>query len=153
MSAAIYDAETGDTITEGLQGCHVCDEAIQTARRIAAERDEPVHLTDDDGEWLVKPDGSRDKVSDSGRSRVSGAMSDSTLRDMVKAATRRADHLAETNNCEHCAKLTTVLAAVSDILNHPVRAERDQELDRLHAATSEAWEALLQMRQRQRDDR
>lgn len=60
--AAIYDATTGETITEGLQGCSRCDEALQTARRLAQERDEPVHLDDDDGEWLVHPDGHCDRI-------------------------------------------------------------------------------------------
>jgi len=60
--AALYDYETGEEITNGLQGCNVCDEAIQTAERAADERDEPVHLHDDDGEWLVYPriDGKRE---------------------------------------------------------------------------------------------
>ena len=53
--AAIYDYETGDEITAGLQGCQVCDEAIQLAERAADERGEDVHLSDDDGEWLVHP--------------------------------------------------------------------------------------------------
>lgn len=54
--AAIYDMDTGDTITDGLQGCNTCDEALDMARRIAAERGESVHLVDDDGEWSVAPD-------------------------------------------------------------------------------------------------
>lgn len=53
--AAIYDYETGDEITVGLQGCDVCDEAIQAAQRIADDRGEDVHLVDDDGEWIVHP--------------------------------------------------------------------------------------------------
>lgn len=57
MSAAIYDVETGNSIAEGLQGSRVCDEAINMARRIATERGDDVHLSDDDGEWLVSPDG------------------------------------------------------------------------------------------------
>lgn len=55
--ASIIDIDTGDYITQGLQGCSVCDTAIHTARRIAAERNEAVILDDDDGEWLVQPDG------------------------------------------------------------------------------------------------
>ncbi len=54
--AAIY-ALDGSTITEGLQGCETCDEAINMAREIAAERGEPVTLDDDDGTWTVDPDG------------------------------------------------------------------------------------------------
>ena len=50
--ASIYD-QNGNTITEGLQGCKVCDEAIQAAYRLAAARNEPVILEDDDGTWLV----------------------------------------------------------------------------------------------------
>jgi len=56
--AAIYDYATGYAITEGLQGCETCDEAIDMAIEIAAERGVPVVLEDDDGNWLVKPDGS-----------------------------------------------------------------------------------------------
>lgn len=56
--AAIYDMDDGSTITEGLQGSNVCDEAMQAARRIAARREETVLLVDDDGHWLVRPDGS-----------------------------------------------------------------------------------------------
>lgn len=50
--AAIYDADY-NIITQGLQGCSRCDEAIQMARRMAAERQECVILNDDDGEWIV----------------------------------------------------------------------------------------------------
>ena len=57
MTAAIYDVTTGDTITDGLRGCYTCDEALQAAVRIAAERGEDVHLEDDDGDWHVSPDG------------------------------------------------------------------------------------------------
>lgn len=57
IMAAIYDYETGNIICDGLQGRRVCDEAIQAARSIAAERGEAVHLEDDDGDWLVTPSG------------------------------------------------------------------------------------------------
>lgn len=53
--AAIYNTLTGNTITEGLQGCTVCDEAFRMAKRMADERGEAVHLSDDDGEWIVHP--------------------------------------------------------------------------------------------------
>lgn len=59
MNAAIYDMTTGEEITVGLQPSEACDIAIQTARRIAAQRGESVHLVDDDGEWEVMPDGTR----------------------------------------------------------------------------------------------
>jgi hypothetical protein len=55
--ATIYDGETAVTITECLQGSTVCDEAIQAAKRIAADREEDVILDDDDGYWLVSQDG------------------------------------------------------------------------------------------------
>ena len=60
--AAIYDMTTGDTITDGLQGCSKCDEAIQAAGRIADRRGEDVLLADDDGDWIVHPmkDGQRE---------------------------------------------------------------------------------------------
>ncbi len=61
--SSIYDYEDGTAITEGLQGSRVCDEAINMARRIASERGEPVHLSDDDGEWIISPDGSRAECS------------------------------------------------------------------------------------------
>jgi hypothetical protein len=52
--AAIYSLD-GNEITVGLQGCNVCDEALQTAKRIADDRNECVELVDDDGRWLVHP--------------------------------------------------------------------------------------------------
>lgn len=60
--AKIYDVVTGDAITVGLQGCEVCDEAMQAAHRIADECGGDVLLVDDDGEWIVHPmiDGQRE---------------------------------------------------------------------------------------------
>jgi len=58
--AAIYDMDNGMQLTDGLQGCTVSDEAIQTAQRIAVDLDEPVLLEDDDGMWEVNPDGTCD---------------------------------------------------------------------------------------------
>lgn len=60
--ATIYDPETGDLITDGLQGCETCDEALNTALSIAKRRGEPVELHDDDGEWIVEPDGSCERT-------------------------------------------------------------------------------------------
>lgn len=60
--ARVYSHD-GYIAADGLHGCTVCDEAIQTARRIADEWDEPVELEDDDGNWWVYPigaDGGRD---------------------------------------------------------------------------------------------
>ena len=54
--ASIYSGN-GNTLTEGLQGCNVCDAAIQSALRLAKTLEEPVYLDDDDGEWTVHPDG------------------------------------------------------------------------------------------------
>ena len=65
--ATIYDHEDCYTITDGLQGCDVCDEAIQIAERIADERGKDVLLSDDDGYWVVHPaesDGSRRPADD-----------------------------------------------------------------------------------------
>ena len=42
-------------IVDGLQGCDVCDKAIQTAKRIADDRGSAVALADDDGYWIVHP--------------------------------------------------------------------------------------------------
>ena len=53
--AEIYDALTGQQITAGLQGCNMCDEALQVACRIADERGHDVQLDDDDGQWIVHP--------------------------------------------------------------------------------------------------
>lgn len=62
--AAVYDRSTGAELTAGLQGCRVCDEAIQCAERLADARGEVVRLVDDDGEWLVYPlvDGRRESA-------------------------------------------------------------------------------------------
>ena len=59
--ATIYDSEAYP-ITDGLQGSDICDEAIRAALRIAADRDEEVFLEDEDGLWLVEPDGTVEKV-------------------------------------------------------------------------------------------
>jgi hypothetical protein len=56
--ASILNYQTGEYITQGLQGSNSCDEAIQMATRMANERQEPVVLDDDDGQWVVNPDGS-----------------------------------------------------------------------------------------------
>lgn len=47
----------GNTITGGLQGCIVCDDAVIAARSIAFRRRVCVLLVDDDGDWIVHPDG------------------------------------------------------------------------------------------------
>ena len=60
--ASIYTTG-GDTLSDGLQGCNVCDEAIQSAQRQADQRGTEVVLDDDDGSWLVHPadeDGERE---------------------------------------------------------------------------------------------
>lgn len=58
--ATIYTYKTTDIITDGLQGSDVCDEAIIAARYAAKERGEAVVLDDDDGVWLVHPNGHAD---------------------------------------------------------------------------------------------
>lgn len=60
--ATIYDYESGDQLSAGLQGCDVCDEAIQAAQSWADERGAAVELWDDDGRWKVHPrvDGQRE---------------------------------------------------------------------------------------------
>ena len=55
--ATIYNLDY-EHISEGLQGSSICDEAIDAARAIAFERNEEVVLEDDDGCWIVRPDGS-----------------------------------------------------------------------------------------------
>jgi len=57
--AELYDLQTGYTITEGLQGSSVCDEAIIIARSEARQRGRIVLLDDDDGQWLVGPRSTR----------------------------------------------------------------------------------------------
>ncbi|KKM05265.1 hypothetical protein LCGC14_1755870 [marine sediment metagenome] len=54
--AAIYDNQS-ITLADGLQGSDICDAAVQAAFRIAYERDEDIVLMDDDGVWIVHPDG------------------------------------------------------------------------------------------------
>ena len=53
--AKILDPRSGDILTDGLQGCNKCDEAILTAYRMADARGRTVLLMDDDGEWVVHP--------------------------------------------------------------------------------------------------
>lgn len=60
MSATIYSKD-GYELATGLQGIDVCDEALRYAREFASERNEDVILDDDDGSWLVHPDGSCDE--------------------------------------------------------------------------------------------
>lgn len=55
--ASIYDLDSGQAITAGLQGSSVCNEAINVAKNIAKERRRTVLLEDDDGDWLVGPSG------------------------------------------------------------------------------------------------
>lgn len=57
LMASILNYQTGEYITQGLGGCNTCDQAIQTARKMAKDRQEPVVLDDDDGQWIVQPDG------------------------------------------------------------------------------------------------
>jgi len=58
--AEIYD-KNANYLAEGLQGSKVCDEAIQAARWLAAERDEDVFLEDDDKRLTVHPDGTTEE--------------------------------------------------------------------------------------------
>ena len=63
--ATVYTVD-GDVITEGLQGCTMCDEAILAAEAAADRHGEPVILADDDGEWRVyrqRADGTRRPAS------------------------------------------------------------------------------------------
>lgn len=57
--ANIYDPIDGTALAEGMQGSNACDEAWQAACAMAAERGSDVELEDDDGEWLVHPNGTR----------------------------------------------------------------------------------------------
>lgn len=59
--ANIYSID-GMYLAEGMQGSSVCDEAWLAAKSIAAERDEDVMLEDDDGNWIIHPDGSREEA-------------------------------------------------------------------------------------------
>lgn len=61
--ATIYSYTTGTTLTDGLQGRSVCDEAIRAAWRFAREGGEPV-VIEDDGTWIVQPDGTRERDPD-----------------------------------------------------------------------------------------
>lgn len=55
--AAVYDYYNGDVLTQGLQGCNTCDEALKAAKQIASTRKIKVVLEDDDGQWVVFPSG------------------------------------------------------------------------------------------------
>lgn len=55
--ATVYDTDEGMALAEGLQGSSVCDQARRVAREYAADRGEAVVLDDDDGTWVVHPDG------------------------------------------------------------------------------------------------
>ncbi len=57
--ATIHSFESTEDLAVGLQGSDVCDEAWNAAVDMAEERDDNVVLCDDDGNWLVHPDGSR----------------------------------------------------------------------------------------------
>jgi len=59
--ATIYDMDAME-LTCGLQGSVVCDEAIQCARRMAADREESVILEDDDVLYQVDTDGTITEV-------------------------------------------------------------------------------------------
>lgn len=53
--AGVYDIDSGNELTTGLQGCNVCNEALQVAQGLADSMGRDVHLVDDDGEWAVHP--------------------------------------------------------------------------------------------------
>lgn len=55
--ATIYDYQTATTISDGLRGRAVCDEAMQCARELACDRQQPVVLEDDGDFFVVSPDG------------------------------------------------------------------------------------------------
>lgn len=55
--ASIYDSITGETICSGLQPSRISDQAIQTARRTAADLGQTVRVVDGDDEYDVTPDG------------------------------------------------------------------------------------------------
>lgn len=54
--AAIFN-KYGDAIAMGLQSQTVCDQAIDAARGLAADRSEEVYLEDDGDLLTVYPDG------------------------------------------------------------------------------------------------
>lgn len=54
--AAVYDIDSGNELTTGLQGCNKCNEALQVAEGLADSMGRDVHLVDDDGEWAVHPE-------------------------------------------------------------------------------------------------
>ena len=63
QAAALYDYETGDVITEGLQGAFTTDDAINAARDAARHLRAPVLLVDDDGEFVVYANGRVDELT------------------------------------------------------------------------------------------
>ena len=66
MMATIYTLDGGE-LGAGLQGCNVCDEALQAAQRHADQLGQDVLLQDDDGLWQVhtrRADGAREPADD-----------------------------------------------------------------------------------------
>ena len=61
--ASLFDLLSGHTITEGLQGSDICNDALRTARAIAKETKRSVLLDDDDCEWIVGPRGGIRKMT------------------------------------------------------------------------------------------
>lgn len=59
--ANIYNMDA-EYLSEGLQGSAECDEAINAARDWSTSLDADVMLEDDDGNWIVHPDGSREEA-------------------------------------------------------------------------------------------
>ena len=60
--ATIYDYEDATLLADGLQGASGCDEAPRCAGAYAVDRGDPVVLEDDDGVWLVHPDGQVERL-------------------------------------------------------------------------------------------
>jgi len=61
--ASLFDLRSGHTITEGLQGSSVCNDALRIARARAKESKRSVLLEDDDGDWIVGPRGGIRKMT------------------------------------------------------------------------------------------
>ena len=63
MNAAIYTLD-GAELCAGLQPSSVSSAAYRAAANHASRLNSVVHLVDDDGEWLVWPDGTCERYSD-----------------------------------------------------------------------------------------
>jgi len=74
--ATIYDAETAYTLSDGLQGSDVCDEAVLMAKQIAREDNRDVILEDENKLWFISAGTGKIREIDSDEARSLGFRED-----------------------------------------------------------------------------